>query len=267
MFKDKNERDKVQDLIDFFNNTDLTSSDIKSITFENRKKDLIKFFHLLKNINNCHEIYTKKYKLPRGEEHIWHHFLKEHDWILCLNSDIKFIRDLYPEQNIGMGDSNGGNSPIIDFVGLSEYTTLIESKHSNTKIFKQTKSKGRAQTWDFTPDFIESVSQALAQKFDFEKYFDQKNMKSNGVRIDKSKIISIDPKTVVLIGNKKHEFPLNDLEDINFIKNKTFERYRRNNRNLEILTFDELFERSYHIVFSTKLDKEWYHLEPKKLFN
>ncbi len=32
------------------------------------------------------------------------------------------------------------------------------------------------------------------------------------------------------------------------IKQKTFELYRRDSRNVEILTYDELYERAYYIV-------------------
>lgn len=258
-FKDKELRDKIEDLKELISLSNLTSNDIKSITFENRKKDIKAFFLLLKNINNCHEAYRKKYEINvLGEEYIWHHFLKNHDWILGLNADLRFLIDFYDEQKVGMEDSQGAKSPKTDLLGISEYTVLIELKHSNTKIFKKTKSKSRANTWDFTADFIEGISQCLGQKFDLDKYFDQKSFVNEGIRLDKSAVETIDPKTIFLVGNKRFEFPTLELVDINLLKNKTFERFRRNNRNIDVLTFDELFERAYHIIFSKKLAKDWY---------
>jgi hypothetical protein len=258
-FKDKELRDKIEDLKELINLSNLTSNDIKSITFENRKKDIKAFFMLLKNIDNCHERYRKKYEVAvLGEEYIWHHFLKNHDWILGLNADLKFLIDFYDEQKVGMEDSSGAKSPKTDFLAISEYTVLIELKHSSTKIFKETKSKGRANTWDFTSDFIEGISQCLGQKFDLDKYYDQKTFVNEGIRLDKSTVESIDPKTIFLVGNKRLEFPTTGLDDINLLKNKTFERFRRNNRNIDVLTYDELFERAYHIIFSKKLAKDWY---------
>lgn len=259
-FKDKNTRDKIEDLKELIGLSNLSSSDLKSITFENRKKDVKGFFFLLKNIDNCHDRYKAKYEISHsGEEHIWHHFLKNHDWILGLNADLKFLMDFYDEQKVGFEDSLGSKSPKVDLLGISEYTVLIELKHSNTKIFKDSRSKGRANTWDFTSDFIEGISQCIGQKFDLEKYFDQKTYVKDDTRLDKNQIESIDPKTVFLIGNKRLEFPTDLLHDINMLKNKTFERFRRNNRNIDVLTFDELFERAYHIVYSKKLRRDWFN--------
>ena len=69
----------------------------------------------------------------------------------------------------------------------------------------------------------------------------------------------MDPKAILLIGNRNSEFP-HDRNTANNVKSDTFERLRRDTRNVEILTYDELFERAYHIVYTTKLPKEWYKL-------
>jgi len=39
------------------------------------------------------------------------------------------------------------------------------------------------------------------------------------------------------------------------IKAKTFELYRRNSRNIEILTYSELYERAYYIVNQKTIDE------------
>lgn len=46
------------------------------------------------------------------------------------------------------------------------------------------------------------------------------------------------------------------------IKKKTFELYRRDSRNIEIITFDELFERAKFIVEG---DKQTVEYEPEDL--
>jgi len=265
-FKNKEIAEKIKDLKDLINQSDLTSTDIKSLLFESRKKDIKVFYFLLKNLKNCHENYREKFHLSQGEESIWHHFLKKNEWILGLNVDIKFIRDFYDEQKIGNENSLGSQSPKTDLLGISDFTTLIELKCSNTEIFKRTKSKGRANTWDFTSDFIEGISQCLGQKTELEKMFDQKNFVKDGKRLDKTGIETIDPKTLLIIGNRKKEFPLHDRIDDNFTKSNTFERFRRSNRNVEVVTFDELFERAYHIVFTEKLPLNWHEKEYLSFF-
>ena len=271
-FKDKKQKQKVEELKKLINIAELTTADIKDLTFENRKQNLKTFYYLLKNLKlktgkDSHSTYRERYKIRDGEEYIWHHFLKRYDWILGLNADLKFIIDFLDEQKVGIPDSTGSKDPQTDLLGISEFTVLVELKHSNTQIFKKEKVKGRANTWDFTPDFIEGISQCLGQKFELDKAFDFKTfIKEDGTILNKSAIQSIDPKTILVIGNKKEQFPINKLDDNNLIKNKTLERFRRNNRNIDLITFDELFERAYHIVYSNKLDDNWYWTSEEEIF-
>ncbi len=262
-FENKGEKEKVEEIKELILKADLKENDIKSITFENRKKTIKGFLYLLKNKSthnkSISEHYKEKYNLENTKEAVWHHFLKKNDWILGLNVDIKFIRDLYDEQKVGIENSKGSGSPKTDLLGISNYTTLIELKHSETDIFKKEKtSKSRSNTWDFTPDFIEGISQCLGQKFALDKSYKVKNfINEDGKLIDKSKTLTIDPKTIFIIGIRKREFPHDHIND-HYIKSETFELFRRNNRNLEIITFDELFERAYHIIFSEKVKPDWY---------
>ena len=272
-FKNKNEKQKLDDLKELINIAELSSNDLKFLTYENRKQNLKAFYYLLTNktLRNgfeSHSFYRKRYDLREGEEYIWHHFLKKNDWILGLNIDLKFVIEFLDEQKIGFEDSKGAGSPQTDLLGISEFTTLVELKHTTTNIFKIEKSKGRANTWDFTSHFIEGVSQCLGQKFELDKSFDQKQfIKEDLTLLDKCGIQSVDPQSILLIGNKKREFPINTNDRTNLIKNKTLQRFRRNTRNIDVLTYDELFERAYHIVFSRKLDKDWYWKNEEVLFD
>src|SRR5690625_3525830 len=271
-FKNKSEQDQVEELKELVRVGDITSSGIKSLTFENRKKNLRAFFILLRNDKidgkEAQEYYREKYDVSQGKESIWHHFLKMNDWILGLNADIRFMKEFLDEQKVGSEDSKGKGSPKTDLLGVSDFTTLIELKHPDTKIFKKIKSKGRANTWDFTSDFFEGVSQCLGQKFELEKAYESKKfVDENGKRLDKSVVQTIDPKGAFIVGNKKEEFPTKDRNDDNLRKNETLQRIRRNNRNIDIITYDELFERAYHIVYSRKLEGNWYWKEEKDLFD
>lgn len=266
-FTDKDELEKIQDLKELVGISDLSYNQLKTITFENRKKNLRGFYYLLKDLKNSREKYREIYDIQQGEEHIWHHFLQNNDWILGLNADLRFITDFLDEQKVGIENSQGSESPQVDLFGISEFTTLVELKHSSANIFKVKKSKGRANTWDFTPDFIEGVSQCLGQKNELERSFDDKVfVDGDDKRLKKDGVESVDPKSLLIIGNKKREFPIFDLDNTNILKNKTLERFRRNNRNIDVLTFDELFERAYHIVYSKKLQKNWYWIKERNIF-
>lgn len=59
-------------------------------------------------------------------------------------------------------------------LGYSDYTVLIELKTLDTDMFTAEKtSNARANTWSFTPEFIEGFSQCLAQKNRLGESFSQ----------------------------------------------------------------------------------------------
>lgn len=252
----------------------ITEKELKEIFNNQRKIAIDVFYNLLKNTNenqiSAIDKYRKDYQITKsGDEIVWHHFLKENDWILGLNVDIKYISEFLDETDIGIKNTEGSGSPRNDMLGISNYTTLIELKTAKTEIFKrnpikdnnQQKSNSRANTWAFTPNFIEGVSQCLGQKSALEHSYihsDKVFKKQDGTRIDKEEIRTADPKTILIIGNRKEEFNHKTRKDDDIIKSETFERFRRNNRNVEIITFDELYERAYHIVFSKKINEDWY---------
>lgn len=253
-----------QDFIKNLINEGIVNDDwIRSITFETRKRVIRIFLHLLKNGTthkgqSIREWYREQ-NIPssKGDEAIWHHFLKTNDWIIGLN-DLIFIDHLINEAKVGVEDTNGKGSPKADFIGISNYTTLIELKTSDTKIFKEVSNKGRTNTWEFSSDFISGVSQCLGQKSVWDTSYLNKDMVNDNNKIEsKDEIYNQDVKSIFIIGTRYKEFPHDNNKD-HKIKSQTFELFRRNNRNIEILTYDELFERAYHIVFSEKIEKDWY---------
>lgn len=271
-FTTKSEKEKFEDLKELIKIADFNSKDIDNLILDTRRKSVRTFFHLLKNtfIQNENtyimDAYKKKYNL-RGDESVWQHFLIKNNWLLGLNIDIKFIEDFIDEAKVGIEDTTGSGSPIVDFIGLSNYTVLVELKTAKTKIFKDEKKPGdgsRANTWAFSSDFINGISQSLAQKTDWDKNAKQKDLIKDGFVVDQEIYRTLDPKTIFLIGNRKSEFPHNKNVDNN-LKSETFERFRRDSRNIDIITFDELFERAYHLVFSKELDKDWYEKSEKEL--
>ncbi|MCP4552150.1 MAG: DUF4263 domain-containing protein [Bacteroidetes bacterium] len=266
-FKSKGQAEKFNELYSLTENIKLSRNEIKELLFPQRRNTIHWFYAFLKDLQNNEKIkafdsYRNKHTIKEnGEEAIWHHFFKNNDWIIGLNVDIKFIRDLLTKQRVGNPNSTGTGSPEVDLLGISYFTTLIELKTSKTKIFKSEKSsKSRANTWDFSNDFIEAYSQTLSQRTEISETKNYEN--ENKEIIDTKKHRILDPKAVLIIGNRNVEFPHVRKTEYDF-KTDCFERIRRDSRNIEILTFDELFERAFHIVFSEKLPEEWYKIDPE----
>lgn len=269
-FESKSDSQKVIEIVQLTEKTKLSNEDVKEILNNHRKKALYGFYCLLKSCKVQEQDPFEYYRVSRkikqsGEEVVWHHFLKENEWIIGLNVDIKFIRDFLSEQKVGEENSKGSGSPKVDLLGLSYFTTLIELKTSKTKIFKENKSSNsRANTWDFSPEFIEAYSQTLAQRTEISSTKDFIN--DDGIQLDTKKNRILDPKSILLIGNRNVEFPHNR-SVTNSYKTDSFERLRRDIRNVEIMTFDELFERAFHIAYTEKIPDDWFNIDEKKFID
>ncbi len=267
-FKSKGQAEKLNELYSLTEHIKLSKNEIKELLFPQRRNTIHWFYAFLKDLQNnvgtkAFYSFRNKHSIKeKGEEAIWHHFFKNNDWIIGLNVDIKFIRDLLSKQKVGNPNSKGVGSPEVDLLGISYFTTLIELKTSKTKIFSRSKTtKSRANTWDFSNDFIEAYSQTLSQRTEISEHKNIEN--DDGVIIDTKKHRILDPKAILIIGNRNVEFPhIRNVE--NDIKTDCFERIRRDSRNIEIITFDELFERAFHMVFLEKLPENWHDIEPSE---
>lgn len=264
-FKYKEDAEKIEELKQILTEADLNEDQIKEV-LQDKRKETLNIFRKLLEKEDYWEKYSKKHKdeiLGKGEEAVWHHFLKEHDWILGLNADIRFIRDLISEVEVGIPDTSGSGSPTVDVMGLHDYTVLVELKTPNTRIFTlQRKSTARANTWSFTDDLIDGVSQCLGQKFDWDKSHKSKNLVSEDDKlIDQNRRRTVDPRSVFIIGNKSKELPESSKDAELLVKRDTFERFRRNNRNVDIITFDELYERAYFTIYGKEPEKLKYKEE------
>lgn len=255
--------DKIKAITELIRSGNFSIDEIKSLIYESRKRVLKRFLWLLRNKSikegvTSRAFYRAKFKLI-GEESIWHHFLKENDWILGLNADLRFTSEYIDEAKIGVEQSDGKGSPKVDFLGVTNYTTLVELKTPDTPIFKaQRGSHSRTNTWEFSTEFISGISQCLGQKLTMDESYAVKTIiDEDGKVISKNAVYNADVKVVFVIGCRYSQFPHDGVID-NTIKSKTFELFRRNNRNVEIITYDELFERTYHIVMTEKIPDNWF---------
>ena len=258
-FNDKETAEKIKDLQELIVKANLKDFELEKLLTESRQKNVKAFDFLLKN-NESWKGYQKKYTAEikgAGEESVWHHFLKSNHWILGLNVDIKFLKDLITEADIGIKDTIGKGSPQVDFLGISDYTLLIELKTPNTLIFKDSKGNtSRAGTWAFSQDFIDGVSQCLAQKSKWQESHLLKRIVKDNEIVDQERHRTVDPKAIFIIGDRSREMPENSRNPDIILKRDTFESFRRNNRNLDIVTYDELYERAYYIVNNKRLEPQ-----------
>lgn len=171
----------------------------------------------------------------------WQSFFENNTWIFGYGLDYRFLSILQREAHVSDSDIDGKNTVKSDFLlGSTDFTVVVELKRPNTKLFEKTIH--RARSWKLSTELFDSVSQILAQKASWEKKSSQENYTGEGESISQK---TVDPKCILVIGNRE-KFSGNAREqDMKF---RTFEMFRRDSRNIEILTYDELYERAYFIV-------------------
>lgn len=227
--KDLKEKEREY-LLETLKNSILTKSDLDILS--GRKDGLEEFNSNLIEIS----------KLDEAE---WQTFFKNNSWIFGYGLDYKFLSIIQKEASLSSTDLDGKNEVKADFLlADNNFTVIVELKRPDTKLFE--KDKNRSESWKLSNELTYAVSQILTQKAEWELNSQNKRFDNEGNPINQT---TIDPKTILIIGHTQ-QFNGNKKEDL--IKRKTFELYRRNSRNIEIITYDELLDRAKFIVNDNK---------------
>jgi len=220
----------------------ITSTDIVNIGY--RKKQLEIFNNLLNQEGYFATYISENAITDTRHESVWQHFFNINDWIFGYGLDYRFLGILQKEAHVSGTDVAGKESVINDFLlGCSKFTVLVELKKHDTPLFG--KDKNRSNSWTLSDDLVSGLSQILEQKASWQV---RAETNANGNYNDTGELIkqkTFDPKSILVIGSTK-QFDGTDKE--NQIKAKTFELFRRDSKNIEILTYDELYERAKFIV-------------------
>jgi hypothetical protein len=222
----------------------ISSKDIVNTSFRKRG---VQIFKSLKNNPNYWKTYADENGLKKhSEEKVWQYFFEKNQWIFGYGLDYRFQEILQREVHLSDSELDGSNTVIGDYLlGDKFFTTFIELKKPSTPLFGN--EKNRSNSWRLSNELIDSVSQILEHKA------------SGLIRLDNLQYINGEPlkqkaydsKVILIIGDWSELDKSGSTQEIN-IKKKTFELFRRDSRNIEILTYDELFERACYIAEGKK---------------
>lgn len=234
-------KDGQQIIEEVLNSGIITSTDIVNIGY--RKKQLEIFKKLLE------EDYLTEYKkeiiknTQIKDELAWQYFFNENPWIFGYGLDYRFMGILQKEFSASSTEADGSGQVNGDFlIGDKKFTTFVELKKPDTPLFKN--STTRSGAWKLSTDLMEAKSQILEQKASGQIKLEKETIHDSDGNEIKQK--SYDSKVILILGN--WDQIKNDVDLVKQTKIKTFELFRRDSRNVEIITFDELFERAKFIV-------------------
>ena len=179
----------------------------------------------------------------QNDEDWWQAFFERNDWIFGYGLNYKILKTVQSQPRYGGLAVTGKGVQKGDYLQRSEaetkFTVLVEIKKPNTQLLgNQTYRNG---AWELGEELPAGVSQMQANCSKWEK--EGSRAPENIESLLQEKIFTVQPKGILVIGHT------NQLDGP--AKRSTFELFRRNTVNPEILTFDELYERAKFIVGHT----------------
>lgn len=236
----------IQELLD---NDVVTSQDIVNTGY---RKNQLKIFERLLNEKDSLQQYKlneKDLSINTKDEIAWQHFFNKNPWIFGYGLDYRYQSILQKEFSASNTDAAGKGQVNADFlIGDNYFTTFVELKTPDTDLFVNTGSgQNRSGSWCLSTKLIYAVSQILEQKAVGQIKLETEPYNSLGEKITQK---GYDSKCILVVGNLNKEVEESqDSSQIKEIKRNTFELFRRDSRNIEIITYDELYLRAYHICY------------------
>lgn len=243
--------DNLELLQDALNNN-VTTKDL--INFGYRKKQLEIFDKLLSNSEFFNE-FKNKLEEESGknvsEEQVWQKFFEKNTWILGYGLDYIFNSELDSKKleqvTSGSNFNSGGKrtDALLKSLGAINSLCFCELKLSSEPLLKQVKNPYRGESWQISDALAGAIAQVQRTVHKAVKDFSTKTeIKDKQDNLTGETLYFYNPKAFVLIGNL-NEFMVDG--KINEIKFSSFEMFRKSLKNIEIITYDELYERAFYI--------------------
>ncbi|MBL1263890.1 Shedu immune nuclease family protein [Candidatus Methylomicrobium oryzae] len=181
--------------------------------------EVIRKWHSNKNNNNS------------NKEEFWQVIFNENPYILSqvFSVPVVFLKD---RAYVGGMNIEGSKAKLVDFLFANQSSNdalLVEIKTPATQMLAKTKY--RNGVYNPTKELSGSILQVLNYRRELAKNY-QNLTSESGKKLD-----VFNPKCLVIIGNSEAE--LDDDE-----KRTSFELYRTSMKDVEIVTFDELFKKA-----------------------
>lgn len=199
------------------------------------------------NRNNALSLFAEGLQISgKHNEQWWQSFFEKNEWIFGYGLNYHFLHLLGEQADYGGVNYTGKGSQKGDFLmntGANiRFTVLVEIKKPDTPLFKYDKrgnlKKHRNGAILLNDELTGGVSQLQSNchQWDVEGSKRSKDFE----KLISERIFTYQPKGILVIG-KTNE--LNNPE-----ARSTFELFRRNTDNPDIITFDELYDRAKYIV-------------------
>jgi len=223
----------------------ITKKDIVAIGY--RKKQLEVFRKLLED-----EEYFSSAKEAKGctDEGLWQKFFEKNSWIFGYGLDYIYssgLDDKRLEQVVrGYHVAQSGKrvDALLKTKALASNLCFVEIKTHKTPLLDN--KPYRAGCWSVSGELAGATAQIQGTvSYAFETIFGKLEISDSEGFLTGEEVFNFHPKSFVIIGSLSQFF---GEHGVNQEQLRSFELYRKNLNQPEIITFDEIYERAKHIV-------------------
>ncbi len=191
-----------------------------------------------------------------GGEAVWQAFFEMNPWIFgygltlvaCEKYDSTKLERMTTGSNVFAGGGKRSDG-VMRTKGFLQTLLFAEIKKHDTRLLMTTPYR-EPDVYQVTNELSGAVSQVQKTTHKAIKDLQDLHRQNNPEGEYQFQVSTIRPRQVVVIGNLGE---LGEGGQINTEKMTSFELYRRDHQSVEILTFDELFERAKYIVESQEV--------------
>lgn len=238
----------IPELIEELEKYNIKHEDIRGLA--HKKEQLEIFRNMLES-----ESYFENRKLELNinkDELLWQSFFESNTWILGYGLNYIFNSELdgkkLEQVTTGYDFNNSGKRVdlLLKTKGFINSLCFGEIKTHRTSLIKKTAEPYRKGCYPVSEELIGGISQIqkTVQK-SIENIKTKTEMKDKYGDLTGEQLFLYQPKSFLLIGSLSEFVTENRINEDKF---SSFELFRRNLYNPEIVTFDELYERATHIV-------------------
>ena len=230
------DQDKIQDI---FNKCDSKEKEkiIEKIIEIMKSKNILNFADVSKYIN-AEEDFNKLYK-KNVDESRWQEFFEKHLWVLGLSLQQQLLIPNKPSGELKQDDMDAGLMTSSNFRVIAEFKKDTESLLKTTayRTRNQENNNSLNNCYNVSDNVSGGVIQVLQYKQSIKENFTpQKDEQEKQCYT----ISNFNPRCYLIIGNTK------ELDTDG--KKECFELFRRNCKDVEIITYDEIYKKIKYVV-------------------
>ena len=194
------------------------------------------------------DIFCSSLETKKDNESFWQDFFEKNDRIFGYGLDYRFMHILDTQTNVWNAKSTDKKWDWeVDYLWRTgAFTVLVEIKTPKTPLLSS--AGDRTVNWKVSPKLVDAITQWLWYKND------RISNKKEYLWGEKYERYQADPKVIIVCWTWDN-LQWKDQRETDQ-KVKTFELFRRNLRNIDIITFDELYERADCIVWHNNNKKD-----------